>query len=1072
MKLLEVVGLRCEGVYNPLGIDSLTPLLSWRTVSPKRGARQTAYQIHAARSQDMLTLRRPDLWDTGIVEYGDSLQISYAGARLRAFEHVYWSVRVRDQDGEFSPWSEAAQWAMGPLAGGDWQAEWVGAGPAWREEHMPPGLENWDGANWIWHPQSATGDEPAAGTVFFRRLIELPEGAAPESAVVAAADGRLELYVNGYRLGHHRGSSVARLFPAGHAFRRGKNVVAAAVTNGFRGPAGFMAKAVVEIGGRPAETAGTDSAWLTTREPGDDWRRVICDDTSWLIAATLGPPDTSPWHTPRITVSGRTQNVASPVFRKEYTVDKPVKQATAYVCGLGWFEFFINGERIGDHVLSPLFTNYEHRVLYTAHDVTAHIRQGQNAAGAMLGNGWYNMHTRAVWNFDSAPWRDWPKLLAQVRIEHDDGSVTWWVTGEDWRTARGPVLFDSVRNGEIYDARLDAPNWKLAGYDDSRWDTAKTVSGPAGRLCSQAAIPAVRVTRTLPAKLVRSTGPGSWLFDTEQNLAGWVRLRVNARRGSQITARYRERLTKAGELDDRNAMFVSSGDFQTDRFIASGESDERLEPHFTYHGFQYVEVSGLPGKPAPGSVEACVIQSDFAPAGRFECSVPLLNKIKEATLWSFISNFPGYPTDCPQREKNGWTGDAHLAAETGLLYFDSAPGYRKWVDDLLDSQNEHGEVPAIVPTSGWGYGVGPVWDSALFLVPWYLYVYTGDTRTLRQAYEGMKRYLAFLKGRRDTPIIADNHGDWLPPGGNDRPGKCSVEFLGTAYYFTCARILSNAARVLQREDEAQSYRGVAGSIAAAFHEHFFDFGAGACVEASQTGLACALHLGLVPPDLKGRVLGQLVEAVEQNDFHLDCGIIGTKSILHALSEGGRTDIALAIVTRTTYPSWGHWLARGATTLWEDWEGESSLNHIMFGDIAAWFIRHLAGIQFDPYRPGFRHCLIRPKLAEPLNWAQAAHQSPYGEVASSWRWQDGGLELEVTIPPGCRATVYVPSDDPAEVTESGKRLAAAEGVAASSRFEDAVSAVCESGTYRFASRYGAGSSRTGRALSDVGQPTGL
>ena len=412
----------------------------------------------------------------------------------------------------------------------------------------------------------------------------------------------------------------------------------------------------------------------------------------------------------------------APLFRKGFILAKQPVRARVYICGLGYYELRVNGAKVGDHVLDPAFTRYDRRALYVTYDVTDLLKKGPNALGVILGNGWYNMHTRCVWDFDKAPWRDRPVLLCQLELTFEDGSKRVIASDATWRVTTGPIVFDSIRNGETYDARLEKAGWDTAEYDDMNWPPAEIVSGPKGELAAQM-LPPIKVTKTFkPAKLTQPK-PGVYVFDTGQNMAGWTRLRVSGPAGTEIVLKYGERLNPDGTLDQKEiGQHIKTGKPQTDTYILKGQGTEVWEPRFAYYGFQYVEVTGLPGKPDLNTLEARVVHTSFERAGSFECSNDLLNRIQQNTLWSYISNFLGYPTDCPHREKNGWTGDAHLAAETGLYNFHSAPAYAKWLNDLKDEQRPSGELPGIVPTSGWGYqwGNGPAWDSAYVLIPWYL----------------------------------------------------------------------------------------------------------------------------------------------------------------------------------------------------------------------------------------------------------------------------------------------------------------------------------------------------------------
>jgi alpha-L-rhamnosidase len=711
---------------------------------------------------------------------------------------------------------------------------------------------------------------------------------------------------------------------------------------------------------------------------------------------------------------------------------------------LGFYELRLNGEKVGDHVLDPSFTRYDKRVLYVTYDVTAQIKQGKNAVGAMLGNGWYNSHSRCVWDFDKSPWRDRPKLLVQLRLVLDDGSVQTIVSDGSWRATIGPVVRDAIRNGEVYDARREMPGWDTAVFDDAAWAAAEIVAGPKGTLRSQM-MPAAKVMQTFAPAGVTEPKPGLFVVDTGQNMAGWLQLNVSGPAGTRIVIRYGERLAPDGTVDAKGiAQHVRTKPFQTDTYILKGQGVETWEPRFTYHGFRYVEVAGFPGKPTVDNFRAKVVHTAFKKAGSFGCSNELLNTIQKHTIWSYWGNFvDGYPTDCPHREKNGWTGDAHLAAEQAMYNFDNTAAYLKWLNDLKDEQQPDGNLPGIVPTSGWGYkwGNGPAWDSAYVLIPWYLYQYCGDTRVLADHYDGMKRYVDYMTSRSKNHLVSHGLGDWVP-------AKTVTPEVVTSsgYYYVDTLIVAKCAALLGKHADAEKYTALAQAIRRAYNKTLYK-GDGIYANGSQTALSCAVYQGLVAPEEKSRVVARLAANVEQHKDHLDTGILGAKYLFHALSGNGKHDVAYRIATQTTAPSYGDWIRRGATTLWEDWGDGASRNHIMFGDISAWFYQTLAGINIDPRQPAFRRAIIRPRPVGDLTWAHGEHESLYGLLASRWRIKDNVFSLDVAVPANATAVVYVPAASEQTVRESGQPAATAPGVKFS-RMEDGC-AVFEVGSGKYA-----------------------
>ncbi|NLX71030.1 MAG: family 78 glycoside hydrolase catalytic domain [Clostridiales bacterium] len=753
---------------------------------------------------------------------------------------------------------------------------------------------------------------------------------------------------------------------------------------------------------------GKASPWSETAY----WEMGLLKQSDWLGQWIGAPHD------------GGTDPSPAPLFRCAVTFDKEVVSARAYICGLGYYELYINGRKIGNEVLTPAFTRYDERVLYNTYDVTDAFTLGENVIGVILGNGWYNCFTKEVWNFEQAPWRDRPKLMLQIMVRFNDGSESVIVTDRKWRVSTGPIVFDGLRNGEFYDARLEKPGWNDKGYDDRGWGYAVVVPGPGGVLKSQQMTP-IRVTRTIVPESVKEVKPGVFVYDLGQNISGWAQIKVSGPPGTAITLKYAEKLKDDGDIDTSNIEgAVKSGEFQTDKYILKGGEMEIWEPRFTYHGFQYIQVTGFPGKPTLDSVRGRVVHTDFETRGGFECSNELLNSIQHAARWATLSNYMGIPTDCPHREKNGWTGDAQLSAEQVLINFDPMTAYEKWMLDFKDVQRKSGQLPGIVPTGGWGYnwGSGPAWDSAIILIPWYIYLYCGDKTILEDMYPNMKKYVDFMSTMATDDILEFGLGDWCPPTGGPADHKCPVKVTSTAYYYVNAVILAKIANIIGEKGDAEKYAQLAERIRNAFRREFFNPDTGQVISDSQTSLSCALYQGLVDDDEKDKVLALLVEQVEKTDRHIDCGILGAKYIMNVLTDLGRVDLAYDMATQITFPGWGYWIAQGATTLWETWLGDASRNHHMFSDISAWFYKGLAGINPDPEAPGFKNIVFKPNPVGDLKWVSAWHESMYGRISCSWAVEEDRFVLEVSIPPNSTSTVYIPASDPDSIKENGQPLA--------------------------------------------------
>ncbi|HVM71981.1 MAG TPA: glycoside hydrolase family 78 protein, partial [Anaerolineales bacterium] len=743
---------------------------------------------------------------------------------------------------------------------------------------------------------------------------------------------------------------------------------------------------------------------------------------------------------------------ASPLFRKAFHLNKPIRSARAYVCGLGFHEFFLNGQKVGDAVIHPAFTKYDVRVLYTVHEITDYLAPGDNAAGIMLGTGWYNHHAQDAWNFYTAPWRDECKALVQIEIMFEDGTQKVVCSDATWRSTTGPILFDGLRNGEIYDARAEKEGWNTPGYTAKGWKPVRLARHPGGMLHAQI-MPPCRVTETFRPASVKEVKPGVWVYDLGRNIAGWARLSVSGKAGTTIVMRYAERLGPDGDIDQsHSSSLVKTEGFQTDTYILNGKGLETYAPRFAYHGFQYIQVSGLPGKAARDMLTGCVVHTDLERTGSFECSNELINRIQQAAIASTLGNYHGMPTDCPQREKNGWTGDAQLSAEQVLFNFDPASAYTKWLDDFIDCQRPSGALPGIVPTGGWGYnwGAGPAWDSAFIMIPWYLYLYRGDIGILQRHYEAMKKYLGFLGTLASEHIIHFGLGDWCPPTPEPDSYKAPAELTNTAYYHADACLLARIAGLLGKAEDARYYDELAKKIKTSARKHYFDPGKGRLAGHSQTSIACFLYQGLVEPEEIKTFKSMLLEEIIACNDHLDCGILGTKYLLNVLTELEQADVAYRIVTQRDFPGWGFWLEQGATTLWETWDGNASRNHHMFSDVSAWFYKTLAGILPDPSRPGFKHIIIKPWPVEGLAWAKGETYTPYGLLKSTWHKENGRFTLDVSIPPNSSATVHLPAAEESAVLESGQPAQTAQGVSFLGMEQGRATYAVGAGHYRFES----------------------
>lgn len=700
----------------------------------------------------------------------------------------------------------------------------------------------------------------------------------------------------------------------------------------------------------------------------------------------------------------------APCFRKEFRPSGKVKSARLYIAAAGLYELSINGQRVGDHRLDPMYTRFDRRTLYVTYDVTSLVNSTDVVLGVLLGNGWYNHQSTAVWYFDKAPWRDRPKFCLDLRITYQDGREEIIKSGTDWKTSLSPIIFNSIYTAEHHDARLSQPGWDKPGFDDSKWKNTIPVNAPSQNIVAQQVQP-IRFVEEITPESALMYSRQHYVYNMGRNISGISQISVKGEKGTEIRLKHGERKNPDGSVDQSNidVHYRPTDDkdpFQTDSYILNGDGEETFWPHFNYKGFQYVEVTS--DKPIViTKVRGFFMHSDVAPVGTLTSSNDVLNKIWKATNASYLSNLQGYPTDCPQREKNGWTGDAHIASETGLYNFDGITVYEKWLADHRDEQQPNGVLPAIIPTSGWGYtwANGPDWTSTIAIIPWNIYLFYGDPKLLADCYPNLKRYVDHITDISPNGITDWGLGDWVPV-----KSKSPKELTSSVYYFVDASILAKAAKLFGKDDDHQKYSALANKIADAINAKYLNSETGIYGQGLQTELSAPLMWGVVPDNLKAKVAANLAKRVIADNKHLDVGLLGTKTILNALSENGYADLAYEVAAQQDFPSWGWWIVNGATSLYENWpidaKSDISLNHIMFGEIGAWYYKALAGIKPDASQPGFKNILLEPHFVKGLNSFQASHRGPYGEIQSGWKREGGKVIYMLSVPANSSATLML------------------------------------------------------------------
>ncbi|MBN2024866.1 MAG: glycoside hydrolase family 78 protein [Pirellulales bacterium] len=1054
--------LRCEYLVDPLGIDVVQPRLSWIVVSPERGQRQTAYRVLVASSPEKLAADQGDLWDTGRVESDQTIHVVYQGSPLESQERCYWKVRVWDRQGQPSAWSEPASWSMGLLDPADWRAQWIAA------------------------------DVKPAGSP------PRPSHNGFHSEIVATADVTKWVAVD---LGKVQQIDAVKLYPA-HPYDY-------ADTPGFLFPVRFAidvasaadfsdAKRVVdrteadvanpgdkamlfEFAATPGRYVRVTATRLAQRDPGVFAMAlaemdVLAEGNNVAEGATVTAGDSieqGGWSRARLVDGqvkgdpGNAQITPQPVtvLRKDFALPGKIKRATAYVTGLGLYELWMNGHRVGDHLLAPEWTLYPKRLQYQTYDVTDLLREGDNAVGAMLAEGWY----AGPLAFRTAMSQPVFRLLMRLEVEMADGTRQSIVSDGSWRgTTDGPIRASGIYAGETYDARMEMPGWNEPGFDAKGWKPVRVVPADAGKLVAQPNEP-IRVTREIAPMSVSEPKPGVFVYDFGQNMVGWCRIKLAGPAGATVTTRHAEILNKDGTLFTAN---LGSG-AQINRYTFRGDVEEVFEPRFTYHGFRYLEITG-PDKAVPiENIVGRVFHSDAPDVGKIEFSEPLLNEIMRLVIWVQRANLESTPTDCPQRgERLGWMGDIQSFAQTAIFNMDMAAFFTKWIPDVRDSQADDGRFADFSPRmvdKGVQFTGVPAWGDAGTIVPWRVYQNYADERMLAQHFDAARRWVDYI--HRNNPNLlwqksrGNDYNDWLngdtmtvegyPKKGSAVPN----EVFATAFFAHSTEIVAKMARVLGREAEAAEYGKLAKDIKKAFCEAYVAPD-GKIHGDTQAGYAVALAFDMVDESMRPALMGHALAAIKRFNDHLSTGIQTTHRMMLELTRNGQHAEAYRLAMLRTVPSWGYMVEMGATTIWERWDGYvegrgmnasgmNSLNHWALGAVGEWMWRNLAGIHPDETQPGFKHFLVRPLPVGNLKWVKARYDSIRGPIESRWEIADGRITLRVVVPANTMVTVYVPTRDPAKVTEGGQPVDSVAGIRRlDEKPADAAAFEVEPGTYEF------------------------
>lgn len=872
----DVTNLLTENLPNPIGVDVKQPRFTWQLNNQNRNIQQTAYELNVEHENGVV-------WRSGKVNSDSSVFVTYKGSPLQSGKKYKWQVRVWDNSGKPSGWSETASFQMALLDIGDWKAKWI---------------------------------EPD-----FTDTVEGP----------------------------------------------------------------------------------------------------------------------------------------SPLLRKEFTSNKTIKTATAYITSHGMYEAYLNGKQIGNAYLTPGWTSYNKRLQYQVYDVTHLINQGGNAIGVMLGSGWYR--SALGWGDNKNLYGKKLGLLFQIEINYSDGATETIVSDNSWKSSTGEIVYSEIYNGETVDARKEKQGWLLAGYDDKTWNGVTIANYPMANLLATCNEPVKKQETFKPVKIL-TTPAGEKVIDFGQNLVGWTIVKVNGNAGDTITLSHAEVLDKAGNFYIENLRAAKA----QNKYILKGDGEETFRPHFSWQGYRYLKVEGYPGELKPENFEAVALYSDMKKTGNFTSSNKLINQLQHNIEWGQKGNFLDVPTDCPQRdERLGWTGDAQAFARTASFNMNVHNFFTKWLRDV-EADQINGLVPHVIPNVLNKDGNSAGWADASTIIPWTMYIAYGDKRILENQYNSMKAFVESVRRvtKDDLWNTGSHFGDWLfyrPFDDNDgRSAVTDKNLIAQCFYAHSTQLLINAAKILGKTNDAGLYTNLLNKIKTAFNREYVT-PSGRLVSGTQTAYVLALNFDMLPEALRKQAAQRLAENIQSYSKHLTTGFLGTPYLCHVLTRYGYTDVAYKLLLQENYPSWLYPVKAGATTIWERWDGQkpdgsfqtpgmNSFNHYAYGAIGDWMYRKMVGIDTYEDGVGYKHIKIMPHIGGGFTEASASLKTYYGIVSNTWEVEGNKIVMNVEIPANTRATIYIPSTDVKSITESGKAVSSIKEIKVSGKESNYIKLETGSGSYKF------------------------